>query len=138
VLFRSVEFALIAPFLMTVVVAVVDLGTGLHHAMQVENAAQAGLQYALVRGFDAAAITARIAATSPDLGIAASPEPQRFCGCPSASAIEPATCGAFCPDGSTTGTFVSVSAAATYRPPIAFPFVPETVPLQTTTIARIQ
>jgi len=134
----AVEFALIAPFLITVVVGLVDLGVGLHHAMQVDAAAQAGLQYALVKGYDPAAISAQIAATSQSFPIEASPSPQRYCGCPGEAGIAAASCGVFCGDGSTAGTYVSVSASATYVPPIAFPLVPASYALQSNAVVRVQ
>ena len=134
----AVEFALFAPFLMATVVGLTDLGFGLYRSMQVDDAAHAGIQYALVRGFDATAIASQVTAAAPDFAIAASPEPQRYCGCAGGSGVTAATCESFCPDGSTAGTFVSVSAAATYVPPIAFPWIPDSFALQSTAIVRIQ
>jgi len=47
----AVEFALIAPVLAATLVAMTDLGIGLYSKMQVENAAQAGAQYAIAKGW---------------------------------------------------------------------------------------
>ncbi len=134
----AVEFALFAPFLMTTMVGLTDLGFGLYRAMQVDDAARAGLQYALVRGFDASGISAQVAAVSQSIAITAAPAPQRYCGCAGGSGVTTASCDSFCPDGSTAGTYVAVTASATYVPPIAFPLFPDSFPLSSTAIVRLQ
>jgi hypothetical protein len=127
----------VAPFLVATAVGLTDIGFGLYRAMQVDDAAHAGMRYALVHGYDASAIAARVA-TSGTFEIQASPEPARYCGCPTANGVDVATCDGFCPDGSTTGTYVSVSASATYVPPISFPWIPESFPLRSTSVTRLQ
>jgi len=47
----AVEFAFIIPVLAFMVIAVADIGMGVYRKMQVENAAQAGVEYAIVHGF---------------------------------------------------------------------------------------
>ncbi len=133
----AVEFALVAPFLIATAVGLTDIGFGLYRAMQVDDAAHAGMRYALVHGYDATAISAQVAAVE-GFAITASPPPERYCGCPSSSGVDQASCDTFCPDGSTTGTYVSVTASATYVPPISFPLIPESFALRSTSVARLQ
>lgn len=133
----AVEFALVAPFLIATAVGLTDIGFGLYRAMQVDDAAHAGMRYALVHGYDAGAISTQVAAVD-GFAITASPAPERYCGCPTASGVDAATCDTFCPDGSTTGAYVSVSASATYVPPISFPMIPESFALRSTAVARLQ
>jgi Flp pilus assembly protein TadG len=133
----AVEFALVAPFLIATAVGLTDIGFGLYRAMQVDDAAHAGMRYALVHGYDATAISAQVAAVD-GFTVAASPAPERYCGCPSSSGVAQASCDTFCPDGSTTGTYVSVTASATYVPPISFPLIPESFALRSTSVARLQ
>ena len=52
----ALEFALVAPFLCTFILGVVDLGFGFEAKMAVIQAAQAGSYYALLKGFDTSAI----------------------------------------------------------------------------------
>lgn len=107
----AVEFALIAPLLVLILVAVVEIGLAVRQQMQVQDAASAGARYAAQNGWNATAITAAVTSAKPDAGIAASPAPVRFCGCPSATGVAAATCGDFCADGSSARSYVQVSAS---------------------------
>src|SRR5260370_37518014 len=53
----AVEFGIVVPILMLMVVATADIGVGLYSKMQVEDAAQAGAAWAIKNGFDASAIS---------------------------------------------------------------------------------
>src|SRR6185295_9928242 len=81
----SIEFAILGSFLIVLLVFALDFSLALVNGMQVENAAQAGAQYAAVHGWNSAAISsAALSATpSPDITVS----PSNFCGCPSASGI---------------------------------------------------
>lgn len=57
-----VEFALAAPFLIILLVAMLDLGFGFYYALQVQGAAAAGAQWGSVHDFDQSGI--QTAATS--------------------------------------------------------------------------
>src|SRR5262245_48597219 len=83
----AVEFAILAPILVFLLVCTLDLGLGFHSKMQVQNAAQAGAQYAIVNGFNATAISSAVTATTTLAGITASPAPSQFCGCPSNTGV---------------------------------------------------
>src|ERR1700756_4962665 len=53
----AVEFGFLIPVLALMVISVIDIGLGVYRKMQVEDAAQAGVQYAVMHGFDANAIS---------------------------------------------------------------------------------
>ena len=52
----AVEFALAVPLLVTILSLLVDFGIGFYEKMQVEDAAQAGAQYALLHGWNSDSI----------------------------------------------------------------------------------
>jgi Flp pilus assembly protein TadG len=133
----AIEFAIIAPILAMLLVCTSDLGLAFYHSMQVEDAAQAGVQYAAFKGFDLSGIeTAVTSATT--LNINASPAPSESCGCPSGTGVAAATCGSNCADGTMAGTYVTVSAAGSYTTIIPYPLLPPTFPLSAKTTVRIQ
>ena len=135
----AIELALALPVLIVMAFGLVDISSGLLRQMQVQNAAQHGLQYALTHGFDSAVISTLITGdiTSPT-DIAATPAPTQFCGCPGSQGITSTTCSTVCSDGSRAGTYVAITAAATYVPYVELPFVPASFSLQSSAIARIQ
>ncbi len=53
------EFGLVAPMLGAILVPLIDVGIGFYQSMQVQDAAQAGAQYALLHGFNSTAISSR-------------------------------------------------------------------------------
>ncbi|MBB4570679.1 TadE/TadG family type IV pilus assembly protein [Rhizobium leucaenae] len=134
----AVDLALILPVLIAMTFGLIDYSSALLQQAQVENAAQRGLQYALARGFDSSAISNVITRSTGSAVISAAPAPLKFCGCPSGQGISSTLCSDVCSDGSRAGTYVSASAAATYVPYIALPFVPASFALQSTATARMQ
>jgi Flp pilus assembly protein TadG len=120
----GVEFAIIGPAFALMLVGTADFSLGVYHKMQVQNAAQAGAQYAAVNGFNASSISSAVLAATSYSGIASSPAPIQFCGCPSATGVTSATCGSACAGGSTAGTYVTASAQATYTTILAYPGIP--------------
>lgn len=131
----AVEFGVVLPVLALMVLAVSDLGLGLSRKMQVENAVQLGSSYAVVRGFDASAISAIV---TGDASISASPAPALYCGCPTGSGIAAAACGSTCGGGARAGTYVSVSAQATYNTNLNYQVVPSTYTLTAQSTVRLQ
>ena len=115
----AIEFGLIAPFLVLLLVAAVDLGTGIYRAMQAQNAAEAGAIYASKYGVNITGITAAVANSTAGGGIVAAPAPSRFCGCPTAYGIIVMNCGAVCADGSAPGDYLRISAQITHSPLLA-------------------
>jgi Flp pilus assembly protein TadG len=52
----AIEFALIAPILAAMLVAMTDLGVAIYEKMQIRAAADAGVQYAVAKGWNSTAI----------------------------------------------------------------------------------
>ncbi len=134
----AIDLAIILPVLIAMAFGLVDYSSALLQQTQVQNAAQRGLQYALTHGFDSSAMSSVITRNTNSAVISATPAPSKFCGCPNNVGISSTTCSSLCSDGSRAGTYVSASAAATYIPYIALPFVPASFALQSTATARIQ
>ncbi len=137
----AIEFAAIGGLLVLLMIPTVDFGMGFYRKMEVQNAAQAGAQSAMQYAMQCAATNACIfdptniqnavvnatGATSSSnfSGITASPTPTQFCGCPTGTSISDLgtlpPCTATCPDGSNSGTYVSVSAQGTYYTLLSYP-----------------
>lgn len=135
----ALEFGLLVPILLMLTVCTIDLGAAVYNVMQVENAAQAGSEYAAVHGFNSASITNVITAATGLSGVTASPAPTESCGCPSGnSVVAPAVCYSTCADGSIAGTYVTASATAKYTTLIHYPGLPASFTFVNTATARIQ
>src|SRR5216684_8013965 len=116
----AVEFALATPILLGMLVPVADLGLAFSQQIQVQQAAQAGAQYALLHGWNSTAITSAVTAATTLASVSAAPAPSQTCGCPTGTAITTATCGAACANGETAGTYVFVNAQSAYTPVLPY------------------
>lgn len=82
----AVEFGLIAPVLLGLLVPVADYGVYIYDDMQLHLAAQAGMEYAAHFGYDPTGITnATINAATPLNLTANDVTVAQFCGCPDAN-----------------------------------------------------
>jgi hypothetical protein len=129
---------MLAPILVVMGVCTVDLGAGIYRKMQVQNAAQAGAQYAVAHGFSASSISAAVTNATTLSGVSANPAPSQACGCPTTSGVTSATCNTTCPDGSVTGTYVTVGSQATYNTILAYPLIPNSFAFAAQAMVRIQ
>jgi Flp pilus assembly protein TadG len=134
----AIEFAILAPLLILMLVSAVDLGFGIYRRMQVQNAAQAGASYAMLHGYLPNSISSAVTSATALSGITASPGPSEYCGCPSTSGITSAPCSSTCPDGAVAGTYVTVSAEATYNTILPYPIVPNSYTFNAQSTVRIQ
>jgi Flp pilus assembly protein TadG len=134
----ALEFGLLVPVLSTMVVGVTDLSIGFVRKMAVQEAAEAGAQYAAVHGWSSAAITTAITSATSLTGVSASPAPSTSCGCPSGTSIAAATCGTTCASGRTAGTYVTASAQYTYTMILSYPGLGNPLTLSASTTVRIQ
>lgn len=128
----AVEFAIVAPLLVLLLVAVVEIGFAVRQKMEVHDAATAGARYAAEHGWDATAIAAAVVASKPSSGVTASPAPTLSCGCPSSTGIATAACTDTCSDGALARSYVQVSASVTRTT-----FLPSALPLPTTLTANV-
>jgi len=119
----AIEFGFVVPILALMVVATADIGFGVYRKMQVEDAAQAGAEWAIRNGFDSNGITNAVT-NATNASIAASPAPQQFCGCATGSSVSSATCGTPCPGGAMPGTYATVSAQLAYNTTLNYVVVP--------------
>ena len=133
----AVEFALSMTLLMALLMPVIDLGMAFYQKMQVEAAAQVGAQYAAVHGWDSTAIQNAIT-TATALQVTAAPAPTTSCGCPTGTAVTPASCATYCPNGQLVGTYVTASAQSTYTPIVPYSLLGSSVTLQAAATVRIQ
>lgn len=134
----SVEFALAAPLFITILTLLVDFGVGFYEKMEVEDAAQAGTQYALLHGWNENAIRDAVTGATTLSGVRATPAATKACGCPSGSAITAADCTGTCASGLSAGTYVTVNAKATYTPLFTYPLFGSSVTLTAQSVVRIQ
>lgn len=132
----AIEMALIAPALVLLLVGLADYGTAIYRRMQVQNAAQAGADFAMRNGFNNAAIVAAVTNASAFVGLTATPAPVEACGCASVSAVAPAICGSTCAGGRAAGTYVTVSATGTHTTLLPYPGIPSSFTFVATSTTR--
>ena len=135
----AVEFALLAPILVLLVIGAADISMALFEQMVVTNAAASGAAYASQKGYNSSGIVSAVtSATSLSL-VQATPAPSEYCGCPNVSSgVVNASCGSTCPSGAKTGTYGSISARATYSLMFNIPGFPTSTVLSSTVVVRLQ
>jgi Flp pilus assembly protein TadG len=134
----AIEFGLAAPILIGLLVPVADLGIAFAEQIQVQQAAQAGAQYALLHGYDNAAISSAVTNGTTLSAVSATPAPSQSCGCPTGTAITTASCGSTCANGETAGSYVWVNAQAAHTPLLPYSVLGDSVTLAATTAVRVQ
>lgn len=135
------EFALASPLLVALLVPMADLGIAYSEQIQVEQAAQAGAQYAIFHPWNSSSATAisnAVLAASNLSTISASPAPAQACGCPSGSGVAAASCGGICSDGQSAGYYVTVNAQAPYTSPMPYSMLSSPVILTAQSTVRIR
>ncbi len=133
----AIELAVLAAPLVLMTVGTADYGFAVYQQIQVQNAAQAGAEYALKHGFSTTGITNAVTAATP-LTVTAVPAPSESCGCPSGTAITPAVCNSACAGGQAAGVYVTVGAQATYTTIVPYPGIPTSFALAASSTVRIQ
>lgn len=134
----AVEFAIMVPILSLMVVSVTDIGLAIYRKMQVEDAAQAGVQYAILHGFDASGISSTVTSATNSTAITASPGPVQFYGCPTSTGVSVVSAGTVCTGGTQAGTYATVSAQATYYTLINYQIVAATYTYNAQSTTRLQ
>ncbi|OAE99058.1 hypothetical protein AYJ54_33920 [Bradyrhizobium centrolobii] len=134
----AIEFGFMVPLLSLMVVSVTDIGLAVYRKMQVENAAQAGAQYAIVHGFSASGISSAVTSATNSTVTTASPSPVQFCGCPTGTGVSTVSCGTVCTGGTQAGTYATVSAQATYYTLINYQIVAATYTYNAQSTVRLQ
>ncbi len=132
----AVEFAIIAPVLIGLLVPVADFGLYIYDQMQLNLAAQAGMEYAARNGWIPAGIQQAAINASPTLNLTAqNVNAAEFCGCPSGNTIAQQNCNdpntgqqAHCnndPAQPLVGTYVNVTATFQYNTLFHYPGIPD-------------
>jgi Flp pilus assembly protein TadG len=136
----AIELAIILPIIVAMIVPLTDLGMGAYAKMQVQNAAEAGAEYAAKNGFNAANIGTAVTSATSMSGLSANPAPSQSCACVSGTTITNTTappCSTGCASGS-EGVFVTVNAQASYTLLFPYPGITSPVALNATSVVRIQ
>jgi Flp pilus assembly protein TadG len=134
----AIEAALLVPVLVFMVVGIADFGMAVYRKMQVQHAAQAGAEYAIIHGFNSAAVTAAVTGATAFTGVSVTPAPAQSCGCASETLITAAVCGTTCPAGGTAGVYVTVSSQGSYTTLLPYPGFPTNLTFNASSIVRIQ
>ena len=109
----AIEFGISLPLLALLFVVVAEIGFTAYQSLQVQNAVEAGLVYAVKNGNDSSGISKAVVNSSGLVGITAMPAPTQFCGCPSASGIGVTSCSATCAGAHSSGQYLQINAALT-------------------------
>jgi len=151
-----VEFGLAAPFLILLIVALIDFGLGYYSYLQAQGAASAGAEYASYHTFDQTNIENAVTggtnlptSTScppPSGRISACPVPAEVCGCTSGGTFTPGgtfnsatgTCTGTCTGGTTPGIYALVNAEVNYTPILPYPWLGGCCTLTGTAYRRLQ
>jgi Flp pilus assembly protein TadG len=136
----AVEFALIAPVLIAIMVPVIDISVAIYTRMQVQNAAQAGAEYALAKGWNQTNVQNAITNAVSFLTVTASPAPTLTYQCVNGSGtgLVASSSGAACSGGGTAGSYVTANAQASYTPLVSYPGFSGTTTYSSTAVVRIQ
>ena len=135
----AIEFSVVLPLMILLLICGTDLGMGIYRNMQVQHAAQAGAQYAVVNSkFNSNAIAGIVQNATSFSNITAVPVPATYCGCADNNGIAPISCGSSCAGGKIYGTYVSVSAQASYTPILPYPLISSSFSLTGRADVRIQ
>lgn len=105
----SVEFALLMPVMLAMLVGLVDWGLAIDQRIQLQTAVRAGAQYALRSPTDTAGITAAVRAAAADRTLTVG-NPVIFCECNGGAA----DCSSTCDSG--LQRFLSVNATQAFVP----------------------
>ncbi len=160
----AVEFALVAPFLLGLMVPLADLGAYIYDYMEIQLAAQAGGEYAARHGWDPTGIQNAILAAAPNLHLQLvdnnftapgnsdvlpapfTPASAQFCGCASGTTISQITQP--CPNprptctgtGVQSGVYYTIGAQTFYHTISGFkyPFLADGQVIQGWSIVRVQ
>jgi Flp pilus assembly protein TadG len=132
----AVEFAIIAPVLLALLVPVADFGLYIYDQMQLNLAAQAGMEYAARNGWVPDGIQQAAINASPTLNLTAqNVSASEFCGCPNGNTIAQQNCNdpntgqqAHCANNAANplvGTYVNVTATFQYNTLFHYPGIPD-------------
>jgi Flp pilus assembly protein TadG len=115
----AIEFAILAPLLALIFVGMVDLGSLMYQAMQLNSAVESGAFYVITNGWvSSTGATPIVTAMQQTGAVTGTPTAACFYGCPNATsgiASQSGTCGSgsstsTCSNGYAPGQYVKISA----------------------------
>lgn len=131
----AVEFALLLPILLTLLLGVADFGLAVNEKMRLTSAARAGAQWAYKKAGDTGGVALAVQqAAGLDAGritIAT----QSFCGCVSGAAV---ACDGTCNDGNGVRSYVTVTVSENWSPLIISTVMASPVTLSGTVTLRLK
>ena len=132
----AVELALVLPFLVLLLAGLVDVSRMVSRNMEVQSAAQAGVDHALRHGWNEPEVReAIVGATATP--VAADPAPRLIKGCVSGSTVVE-TNAPTCATGEPAGDYVAVSASAAFEPLLPWPGIALNRSLSASIVSRIR
>lgn len=135
-----VELALIFPILILLLVGAAEFGRLAYDAIEVANAARAGVAYAAqthITASDTAGIQLAATQDAPNLtGITATPA--NFCACSTGGIITCSTALTSCPSPARIIEYVQVDTTATVGPLFNYPGIPHSFTLTGQAIMRVE
>jgi len=136
----TVELAVTIPLLIGLLMVAFDYSRALFMSLEVAGAAETGAQYGAqshVTAADIAGIEQAACASMADVACTAGSGAvaSTFCQCAGSSSqiscASPGSCGV-------VQSFVKVTTSATFHPAVAYPGLPASIPISSTTIMQVQ
>lgn len=115
----AIEFAFVAPLLILLFVASVEIGFAARSYLLATQAASAGASVAAHDGWNLDSISAAVIDSSSNETIKASPTAVTFCGCTVGNSINRAVCGVVCGDSLVTRRYATIYASVSRRTSIS-------------------
>jgi Flp pilus assembly protein TadG len=134
----TIEFALVLPLLALLLTGLIDLGNAANESMEVQQAAEAGAQYASLNPWNTTAIGNAVTNATGISGIAATPAPSQFCACANGEALTAVSCTTTCSSGHTASKYVLVSAQLQHWSILSYPGLPNPLTLSAQSWRRLQ
>jgi Flp pilus assembly protein TadG len=153
----AVEFGLAAPVFLAMLTPVIDLGLAFSQQIRVNQAVEAAVQYASSNPYNGSTTTtcdstspwtacvrsgltnATTLSINPNVGA-------ETCGCPNSTSTaivtgsygSPPNCSGSCPDGSSPGYYVTISASLTYTSVMPYSILGSSTTLSSQAVVRVQ
>lgn len=134
----AMEFGLMVPFLLTLIMGVVELGFATYEGMQTYDAAEAGAIYAAKNGWSSSGVSSAVTSATATTGVTATPAPSQFWGCPSESGVVTvASSSTKCSNGNSPGLYVQVNASLNHSTILPYPSLSLPTTFTATSIVRL-
>lgn len=130
----AVEFALIAPVALLMLIGITDYGMAIYDRMQLSSAVRAGVQYAMHHSANPDTVEQVVMSALTIDHAAVTVTAAQVCECPGGAATE---CDSACPDGARR-TFIRIDAVQQHDALFDYPGISNPTTLQAQAFVRIQ